>query len=109
MHSLGQRPLRELRALGVVLSRQTSLSVLRPVCRMLSDVVGHDSQYRDTFRDLDILQALLRAVLDGYAHACSAVQTSSSVPMLRWDSVSDTHSVSDMRLHPLMIETLQVL
>ena len=73
-------------------------------------MVGHDSRYRDTFRDLDILQALLRAVLDGYAHACSAVQTSSSVPMLRWDScVSDTHSVSEMRLHPLIIETLQVL
>ena len=62
-------------------------------------MVSYDASYRDALRELGILQALLKAVLQRYA--CSRCRGPVSSGMLRWDSEPD------MRLDPLVVDTLQ--
>jgi len=63
----GHRPLRELRPLATVLSTETRFDTMMAVCKTVYEMMSHDASYRDIFRELAVLQALLRSVLDRYA------------------------------------------
>lgn len=56
----GNQPVRELRAVALVLAKETPFQVLVAICKALCEMVSHDSKYRDVFRELGIVQALLR-------------------------------------------------
>jgi len=110
MHTLrqislnGHRPVRELRAVAQLLAHDTPVDVLVAVCKALCDLVSLDALYRDVFRELGIVQALVRTLLERYArsdHSHGAAAISSGV--LRWESHPE------MRLDPQLFETLQVL
>ena len=96
----GPRPLPELRAVAQVLSKNIRVNNLSVICKCIGEVVSTDSSYRDVFRELGLVASLVRGVAERYACATCSGRMSE---MLQWDAEPD------MRLEPIMIETLQAL
>ena len=87
-------PTQELVAVSKLLLQDISLHLQLIICRTLNEIVAHDASYRDIFRQLGILHALLHTVRKCYAKS--------------QECHGECQSNSDIGFDVLMIESLQV-